>query len=89
MIRLGLSRGHLWLRIGNYRALWIKDVRRAETVLFSDRYASWHIGPIVVQIFGWPKRKPWLLVADVANARAERLMSWQTQKRPDPETGAR
>lgn len=78
-IRIGINAGHFWLRFGNWRALWIKDVRRAEHVLFSDRYAAWHIGPFAIQAFGGPWRKPWLRVAAVANARADRLMRWRAR----------
>lgn len=67
--------GTFWVAWGKRRLFRIKDVRKAEHILFSDRYVAWHIGPFAFSILRWPKQLP---SATVANQRAERLMSWHS-----------
>lgn len=72
--------GRVWLRIGKWRIFHAVDVRRVSgpvLVLFSDRYASWHLGPFAFRVLRWPGIRR--TAANRANLRAERLMSWRKQ----------
>jgi hypothetical protein len=53
-LRFIVRPGMCWVAWGARRIFKIKNMRKAETALFSDRYASWHIGPYAVSFFRWP-----------------------------------
>jgi hypothetical protein len=50
-----LTPGMVSLAIGLRRIFKVKDVRKSDIVLFSDRYASWHLGPFALQVWKWPR----------------------------------
>lgn len=78
-LRFGKGKGLIWIKLGNWRILRVKDVRRSDYVLFSDAYSSYHIGPFSVQIFGFPRF--WRNKSAVwANERASRLRRWKKEE---------
>lgn len=80
-IRVHCRDGLLWIAFGRKRVLRVRDVRRSGAVVFSDRYASWHIGPFAVQL--WFSRRPNGSGA-VENARAKRFVDRWAKADPAP-----